>query len=304
MKTLGEVRPNGTERLSSNLYELLTKESEFSDIDLVRNLELLPYQIQLLNKTTLKDLRFVSSKQVSTANTTTLASISDDLVKQVKRLYVYYKSKEVINEFNITFEEIYKSANLTKDEFLNSKFSVIEDIRKRMYIKIHVNDIRMYRDTLLTYKPGLNVMFNISQIESDLDKNADDLKQLDKKALKQILVKHNQELFTKMLSIRNISSFFEISLERLKNMTIGNVLNEYLNIKLTTFASLHNLTSREVDIVKMKKISTVPFPDDQSLYGLVMKMLDAQGESQLLKSLYYGLIIEIYHIAPLPPPPQ
>ena len=278
MKTLGEVRPNGTERLSSNLYELLTKESEFSDIDLVRNLELLPYQIQLLNKTTLKDLRFVSSKQVSTANTTTLASISDDLVKQVKRLYVYYKSKEVINEFNITFEEIYKSANLTKDEFLNSKFSVIEDIRKRMYIKIHVNDIQMYRDTLLTYKPGLNVMFNISQIESDLDKNADDLKQLDKKSLKQILVKHNQELFTKMLSIRNISSFFEISLERLKSMTIGNVLNEYLNINLTTFASLHNFTSKEVDIVKMKKISTVPFPDDQSLYGLVVKMLEGRGK--------------------------
>ena len=116
-------------------------------------------------------------------------------------------------------------------------------------------------------------------------KNANDLKQLDKKALKQILVKHNQELFTKMLSIRNISSFFEISLEMLKSMTIGNVLNEYLNINLTTFASLHNLTSREVDIVKMKKISTVSFPDDQSLYGLVVKILEAHGESLLLKSL-------------------
>jgi hypothetical protein len=84
-----------------------------------------------------------------------------------------------------------------------------------------------------------------------------------------------------MLSIRNISSFFEISLEKLKNMTVGNVLTEYLNIKLTTFASLYKLTGREIDIVKMKKISTVPYPDDQNLYGLVIKMLEAHGKYYL-----------------------
>ena len=286
MKTLGELRPNVEERPSSILHELLTNESEFSDIDLVRNLQLLPYQIKLLSETTLKDLEFASSKAVSTANTTTLVSISKILVERVERLYVYHKSKEVINEFNITFEEIYKSANLTKDEFLNSKFSVIEDIRKQRYIKIYVNNIQMYRDAVLTYKPGVNVLFNKSQIESDLDKTADELKKLDKKSLKQILVKHNQELFTKMLSVRNISSFFEISLERMRNMTIGDVLTEYLNIKLTTFASLHKLTSKEVDIVKTKKISTVPSPDDQSLGGLVMKILEDHGKYYHLLSTF------------------
>ena len=278
MKTLWEVRPNVERRPSSNLHKLLTNENEFSDIDLVRNLQLLPYQIKLLNKTTLTDLIFVSSKQNLTANTTTLAYITEGLVGQVERLYVYYKSKEVANEFNITFEEIYKSANLTKDAFLSSKFSVIENVRKQMYIKIYVNNLQMYRDTLITFQPGLSVMFNISQIEKDLNKPADDLKKLGKKSLKQILVKHNQELFTKILSIRNISSFFETSLEKLKNMTVSNVVTEYLGIRLTTFASLHGLTSDEVAIVKMKKISTVPYADDQNLNGLVMKMLEARSE--------------------------
>ena len=281
MKTLGDVRPDVGRRPLSNLHELLTKESEFSDIDLVRNFQLLPYQIKLLNKTTLMDLIFVGSKENLTANITTLAYITERLVRQVDRLYVYYKSKEVRKEFNITFEEIYESANLTKDGFLSSKFSVIENIRKQMYVKRYVSNLQMYRETLLTYKLGLSVMFNISQIKKNLNKPADDLKKLDQKSLKQILVKPNQQLFTKMLSIRNISSFFEISLEKLKNMTVGNVLTEYLNIKLTTFASLHELTGREIDIVKMKKISTVPYPDDQNLYGLVMKMLEAHGKYYL-----------------------
>ena len=281
MKTLGDVRPDVGRRPLSNLHELLTKESEFSDIDLVRNFQLLPYQIKLLNKTTLMDLIFVSSKDNLTANSTTLAYITESLVPQVERLYVHYRSKVVSKEFNITFEEIYKSANLTKDGFLSSKFSVIENIRKQMYIKRYVNNLQMYRDTLITYRSGLSVMFNISLIEKDLNKPADELENLEKKSLKQILVKHNQQLFTNMLSIRNISSFFEISLEKLKIMTVGNVLTEYLNIKLTTFASLHELTGREIDVVKIKKISTVPYPDDQNLYGLVMKMLEAHGKYYL-----------------------
>ena len=272
MKTLGEV--GGTS--SSNLYKLLTNETYFSDIDLVRNFQLLPYQITLLNKTTLIDLEFVSSLKNLTMNISTLAYINNVVVGQVERLYVYYKSKEIKKEFNLTFEEIYNSVNLTKDEFFNSKFSTIDKILKEMYIKRYVNNLKMYRATLMTYQHNLTVPFNASQIEKDLDKPVDYLKKLEKKALKQILVKHNVELFTKILSVRNVSSFFEISLEKLKNMTIVNVLTGYLNISLATFASLHGLEKREIESVKMKKVSTVSQPEDQSIYSLVMTILDSE----------------------------
>ena len=279
MKNLEEIRPNLVSRNSSNLHELLTKESEFSDIDLVRNLQLFPHQIDSLNKTTLSNLIFVSSKQNLTMNTTKLAYIAHVVVEQAERLYVYYRIVKIEKEFNITFEDILVSANLTKDGLLNSSFSAIENIRKQMYINKHVKNLEMYRDALISYRPGLsdNVIFNMTQIRKDLDKPADDLKKLDKKSVKQILVKYNQELFTKMLSIRNISSFFEISLETVKNTTVGNVLGEYLNINPSTFASLNNLTHREIDVFNMTKISTVPYPDDQSLYSLVMKILEDHG---------------------------
>ena len=279
MKNLEEIRPNLVSRNSSNLHELLTKESEFSDIDLVRNLQLLPHQIDSLNKTTLSNLIFVSSKQNLTMNTTKLAYIAHVVVEQAERLYVYYRIVKIEKEFNITFEDILVSANLTKDGLLNSSFSAIENIRKQMYINKHVKNLEMYRDALISYRPGLsdNVIFNMTQIRKDLDKSADDLKKLDKKSVKQILVKYNQELFTKMLSIRNISSFFEISLETVKNTTVGNVLDEYLNINPSTFASLNNLTHREIDVFNMTKISTVPYPDDRSLYSLVMGILEDHG---------------------------
>ncbi len=278
MKTLREMRPDVERRPSSNLHKLLTKESEFSDIDLVRNLQLLPYQIKLLKKTTLTDLIFVSSKKNLTANSTTLAYIAEDLVGQVERLYVYYKSKEVGNEFNITFEEIYKSANLTKDAFLSSKFSVIEDVRKQMYIKRYVHNLQMYRDSLITFQPGLSVMFNISQIEKDLNKPADDLKKLGKKSLKQILVKHNQGLFTKILSIRNVSSFFETSLEKLKNMTVPHLLTQVLSISLQNYATLHMFTAQQLESIKDVKISTVPSSDEKSLYEITDTMLQNKGK--------------------------
>lgn len=287
MKTLEEIRPNVERRPSSNLHELLTNESEFSDIDLVRNLQLFPHQIDSLNNITLLNLIFVSSKQNLTMNSTKLAYIAEVVVEQAERLYVYYRIAKIRKEFNITFEDVRVSANLTKDGLLNSNFSAIENIRKQMYIKRHVKNLEMYRDTLISYRPGLSdgVMFNITQIRNDLDKPADDLKKLDKKSLKQILIKYNQELFTKMLSIRNISSFFEMSLETVKNTTVANVLAEYLNISLATFASLHNLTNTEIDVINMTKISTVPYPDDQSLYSLVMKMFEDHG--RYIRSHYF-----------------
>lgn len=287
MKTLEEIRPNVERRPSSNLHELLTNDSEFSDIDLVRNLQLFPHQIDSLNKTTLLNLIFVSSKENLTMNSTKLAYIAEVVVEQAERLYVYYRIAKIRKEFNITFEDVRVSANLTKDGLLNSNFSAIENIRKQMYIKRHVKNLEMYRDTLISYRPGLSdgVMFNITQIRNDLDKPADDLKKLDKKSLKQIVIKYNQELFTKMLSIRNISSFFEMSLETVKNTTVANVLAEYLNISLATFASLHNLTNTEIDVINMTKISTVPYPDDQSLYSLVMKMFEDHG--RYIRSHYF-----------------
>lgn len=287
MKTLEEIRPNVERRPSSNLHELLTNESEFSDIDLVRNLQLFPHQIDSLNNITLLNLIFVSSKQNLTMNSTKLAYIAEVVVEQAERLYVYYRIAKIRKEFNITFEDVRVSANLTKDGLLNSNFSAIENIRKQMYIKRHVKNLEMYRDTLISYRPGLSasVMFNITQIRKDLNKPADDLKRLDKKSLKQILIKYNQELFTKMLSIRNISSFFEISLETVKNTTVANVLAEYLNISLATFASLHDLTNTEINVVNMTKISTVPYPDDQSLYSLVIKMFEDHG--RYIRSHYF-----------------
>ena len=220
------------------------------------------------------DLVFVSSMSNVTANTTTLKHIITEIFgSQTKRLYIYNKGKEVVNEFNVTFEEIYKSVNLTKDGFLDSKSTVIEKVRKKIYVERYIDNLKMYRDTLVGYKPGLSVVFNISQFEKDLNKSADDLKNLKKKSLKLILVKHNHMLFTKMLGVRNISSFFETSLKMLKNMTVAKVLTEYLHINLTTFASSHQLTRGEIDIVKLNKISSVYYPDDRSLYDLMMKIL-------------------------------
>lgn len=291
MNTLEKIRPNVRMRNSSNLHELLTNKGEFSDIDLVRNLQLNPHHIDSLNQSTILDLIFVSSKQNLTMNATTLAYLADVVAEQAERLYVYYRIVKIRKEFNVTFEDLQKSANLTKDGLLNSNFSAIENIRKQMYIKVHLETLEMYRDTLISYKPGVNITFNITQITKDLNKSADDLKDLEKKSLKQILVKYNQELFTRLFSIRNISSFFEVSLDKLKNTTVSNVLDEYLNISLTTFASLHDVSNTEIYLVNMTKISSIPYPDDQSLYGLAMKIID---KGEYIRSQFFQLRAVIF----------
>ena len=279
MKTLVQIEPDEELRNSTILYQLMTNESVFSAVDLVRNFQFIPYQITLLNKTTLEDLIFVSYMHNLSANTTSLRYISETFSVQSHRLYIYYKSREVMREFNVTFNEIIISINLTKDEFLDSMINVIEKARRQLYIMKYVADLKRYRNLLLTFQSGLNVILNESRIVSYLSRwKTDELKTLDKNTIKQLLVKQNGNLFTAMLTIRNLSSFFETSLNDLKNMTVQSLLIKMLNISVRNYRKWYNFSDIQMKAVEDVKISTVAMVDHMTLVEITNYILMEKGQ--------------------------
>ncbi|XP_046860028.1 uncharacterized protein LOC124453273 isoform X2 [Xenia sp. Carnegie-2017] len=91
LRAIGVVFQNLSELYSSNLSVILTNNGEFSDIDMVGYFRALPYQIELVKKTTLIDLITVSGQQKLTSNTTTIQHIASVFFRYISSLYADFK---------------------------------------------------------------------------------------------------------------------------------------------------------------------------------------------------------------------
>ncbi len=279
LKTVEEVIPRIAERSPKNLYELLTNNQLFSAFDLVRNLQVFPYQVKLLNKTTLMHLIFVSDKRNLTGNNTMLKYIAQMFIDQSHRLRMYIKIKELEKELNISFDDILQLSGLTKQVLLDSGPEVLEQVKKTVQINPRLDKLTEYKRSLMTYKDNLNITLDIMKIRRHF--NTLSLKKINnitERELKQILVRENMMTFTKTLSIRNISEFFNISRASLKNMTVPHLLTQVLSISLQNYTTLHMFTAQQLESIKDVKISTVPSSDDKSLYAITDTMLQNKGK--------------------------
>ena len=157
--------------------------------------------------------------------------------------------------------------------------NVIEKARRQLYIMKYVADLKRYRNLLLTFQSGLNVILNESRIVSYLSRwKTDELKTLDKNTIKQLLVKQNGNLFTATLTIRNLSSFFETSLNDLKNMTVQSLLIKMLNISVRNYRKWYNFSEIQMKAVEDVKISTVAMFGHMTLVGITNNILMKKGQ--------------------------
>lgn len=279
LETLEEVIPKMSERESKNLYYLLTDNERFSTLDLVRNIELLPYQIELLNKTTLKDLIFVSGATNLTGNHTMLGNIAQTFLQQANRLNMYVKGRELAKELNTTFDQIIRLSGLTEQGFLNSKSEVLDQVRKTDQINKRLSELTEYKNDLMNYKDGINLQFNATKIRQRLLMlSLGEIKNITKKELKQLLVRENEMVFTRELSIRNISMFFGISPVSLKNTTVPHVLMEVLNISLEIYGRLYMLDAHDLDVIRSERILIEPSSEDNSLYEISNAIIQRRGK--------------------------
>ena len=240
---------------------------------------MLPNQIKLLNRTTLRDLVFVSNKVNLKGNVTTLLNITLTFLEQANRLDLYYKTRALAQELNITITEVFKLSNQSKDDLFNSKADVLDKIRKTFYVNTHLNKLREYKETLEDYNANIPIVINDSNITMNFDAlSLDDVKRLNENSLKQMLVNQNRRVFTENIAIRNISAFFDIKLDQLKNMSVPEVLTEILGISLADFASLHQLTLAQLNMTKRVKISSVSNSFDQSLYSITKAIIKSKGK--------------------------
>ena len=278
LKTLNEIVPRMSERQSRNLHKLLTNNQLFSAIDLVRNLQAFPYQVKLLNKTTLNHLIFVSDDKNLSGNKTTLKYIAQMFLHQTKRLKMYMRSKELQKELAISFDDVLQLSGLTKQAFLDSKPEVLEKVKnKTLQINKLVGKISQYQKNLMTYKNNLNVSLNLVKIKQHFYVlSLEKINAVTDKELKQILVRENMMTFTKTLSIQNISNFFNMSRANLKSLTVPYLLINVLNISIEDYISLHMFTVNEIKDIEGVKISTVPLPDKKSLYEITKAILQSK----------------------------
>ena len=280
LETLEEVIPKMSERESKNLYELLTENERFSTLDLVRNIELLPYQGELLNKTTLKDLIFVSGATNLTGNHTMLGKIAQTFLQQANRLNMYVKGRELAKELNTTFDQIIRLSGLTEQGFLNSKSEVLDQVRKTDQINTRLTELTEYKNGLMNYKDGNNtIKFNATKIRQRLFMlSLGGIKNITEKELKRYLVRENEMVFTRELSIRNISMFFGISPVSLKNTTVPHVLMEVLNISLEIYGRLYMLDAHVLDVIRSERILIEPSSEDYSLYEISNAIIQRRGK--------------------------
>ena len=269
-----------SERESKNLYELLTENERFSTLDLVRNIELLPYQGELLNKTTLKDLIFVSGATNLTGNHTMLGNIAQTFLQQANRLNMYVKGRELAEELNATFDQIIRLSGLTEEGFLNSKSEVLDQVRKTDQVNKRLPELTEYKNDLMNYTDGNNtIKFNATKIRQRLLMlSLGEIKNITEKELKQLLVSENEMVFTRALSIRNISMFFGISPVSLKNTTVPHVLMEVLNISLEIYGRLYMLDAHDLDVIRSERILIEPSSEDYSLYEISNAIIQRRGK--------------------------
>ena len=279
LKTLEEVIPKMSERQYKNLHELLTNNEMFSTLDLVRNIQLLPYQGDLLNKTTLKDLVFVSEASNLTRNETMLRYIAKTFLHQANRLTMYMKGRELAKELNTSFDEVIQLSGLTKQAFLDSTSEVLEQVRKTVQIDKHLAELEKYKNILMTYKGDLNLQLDVVKIRQRLVMlSLGEIKNITEKELKQMLVRQNEMIFTRTLSIRNISKFFNISRVSLQNTTVSYLLMDVLNITLSSYGELYMFDVHDLDVIKSERISTVPSSEDKSLFEISKAIIQRRGE--------------------------
>ena len=279
LKTLEEVIPKMSEREYKNLHELLTNNEMFSTLDLVRNIQLLPYQGDLLNKTTLKDLVFVSEASNLTRNETMLRYIAKTFLHQANRLTMYMKGRELAKELNTSFDEVIQLSGLTKQAFLDSTSEVLEQVRKTVQIDKHLAELEKYKNNLMTYKGDLNLQLDVVKIRQRLVMlSLGEIKNITEKELKQMLVRQNEMIFTRTLSIRNISKFFNISRVSLQNTTVSYLLMDVLNITLSSYGELYMFDVHDLDVIKSERISTVPSSEDKSLFEISKAIIQRRGE--------------------------
>lgn len=282
LKTLEELIPINSERPTQYLHQLLTDNKQFSDIDLVRNLQLSPFQFKLLNKTILMDLVFVSDNHNLTRNDTMLKYIVHMFLKQTDRLNMYIKSRSLEKQLNISFGKVLQLSNLTKQAFLDSKPAVLEEVKNKAFeieINLKLEKLREYKDNLKAYKGNLSVTLDDVKIRKHfMMLSLNEIKDTKDKTLKQMIVNENRMIFTKILTIRNISTFFNIAGDVLKNMNVPDLLNEVLGISLDNYTMLHMFTDHQLDVIKGEKILTVNYSDDKSLYEVTIAILQIKGK--------------------------
>lgn len=233
----------------------------------------------------MRDLVFVSNKVNLKGNVTTLLNITRTFLEQANRLDLYYKTRALAQELNITITEVFKLSNQSKDDLFNSKADVLDKIRKTFYVNTHLNKLREYKETLEDYNANIPIVINGLNITMNFDAlSLDDVKRLNENSLKQMLVNQNRRVFTENIAIRNISAFFDIKLDQLKNMSVPEVLTEILGISLADFASLHQLTLAQLNMTKRVKISSVSNSFDQSLYSITKAIIKSKGKLSLHNS--------------------
>lgn len=102
---------------------LLTKNETFIDIDLVRNLQLIPLQITLLKHITLVDYAFIMDTSVPSLKTrsTPLNQIAADFQQHSKKFENYVKIKTFGKMNNRSVTDVIKMAGLSKADILNER---------------------------------------------------------------------------------------------------------------------------------------------------------------------------------------
>ncbi|XP_028392258.1 plasminogen-like [Dendronephthya gigantea] len=117
-----------------SFYLLFTKKDVFTDIDLVRNLQLTPLQIALLKNITLRDYVFVICTHHSVSSLIQSNCALNRIVAGFKRNSRKFENYDKIRSYgklnNITVENVIKMAGVPKNILLNSK-NLLSIVKKR-----------------------------------------------------------------------------------------------------------------------------------------------------------------------------
>ena len=106
-----------------SLYFLFTKNETFIDLDLVRNLQLIPLQITLLKNITLVEYAFIMDTSVPSlkSRSTPLNQIVAEFQQHSKKFENYFKIKTFGKVNNKSVTDVIKMARVSKADILNAR---------------------------------------------------------------------------------------------------------------------------------------------------------------------------------------
>lgn len=117
---------------------LFTKKEVFTDIDLVRNLQLTPLQIALLKNITLRDYVFIMCPNTSVSSliqsNCALNRIVAGFQQNSRKFENYDKIRRLGRLNNITVENVIKMSGVPKTMLLNSK-NLLSMVKKRSRLR-------------------------------------------------------------------------------------------------------------------------------------------------------------------------